>query len=302
LLTGRKEHFGFRDGIAQPLAAGARGVEPSFNTLSAGEIFLGCENAFGNITHSPGTAQIDFGTHGSYMVLRTLSQDVHAFWQYCRSQSGVTGAAPDPITLASKMVGRWPSGAPLTLHPSSDPGPEFQDQDGFGYAKNDTDGSRCPFGSHVRRSNPRDSIVASTAEQSMVVANRHRLMRRGRAYGAPIVEPLDPTSIVANLDSLTDETDRGLHFISFQGSIERQFEFVQQQWCNNPKFAGLNSEADPIIGAHQAVAGVDPPVFTIPGKPVRRRATHIQRFVHVRGSGYFFMPSLSSVRYLGSLT
>lgn len=301
LLTDRKEHFGFRDGIAQPAVAGAQDIEPKFNTLPAGEVFLGCENAFGKTTDSPSTAQIDFGIHGSYMVLRTLAQDVRAFWKYCRAQSGPTGAARDPITLASKMVGRWPSGAPLALHPERDPGPEFKDQDDFGYAKQDPDGMRCPFGSHVRRSNPRDSIVAGNAKEAIVITNRHRIMRRGRAFGPQLVDPLDPVSIVANLDALTDTTERGLHFVCFQGSIERQFEFVQQQWCNNPKFAGLNSDADPIIGVHQRGAGLDPPVFTLPDTPVRRRATDMQRFVHVRGSGYFFMPSLSSVRYLASL-
>lgn len=302
LLTGRKEHFGFRDGIAQPAVQGARDIEPKGNTLPAGEIFLGCENAFGNTTHAPSSALAPFGLHGSYMVLRTLSQDVRGFWRYCRAQSGPHGAAADPITLASKMVGRWPSGAPLTLHPDCDPGPEFEDQDRFGYAKHDEDGLRCPFGSHVRRSNPRDSLVAESADKAVEVSNRHRIMRRGRAHGAPLVDPLDPALIVANLDTLTDDTDRGLHFISFQGNLERQFEFVQQQWCNNPKFAGLNSEADPLIGVHEVPTrvgvGVDPPVFTVPALPVRRRARDMQRFVHVRGGSYFFMPSLSAVRLL----
>jgi deferrochelatase/peroxidase EfeB len=246
------------------------------------------------------------------MVLRTLKQDVVDFWRYCREQSGANRAAPDPITLASKMVGRWPSGAPITLHQHADPGIAHQDEDRFGYAKQDADGSRCPYGAHVRRSNPRDHLLANTAVQSMEVANRHRIIRRGRAYGNALVEPLDASAIVDSLDTLHNSSDpalaarlteeRGLHFICFQGNIERQFEFVQQQWCNNPKFGGMNSEADPVIGFHQTPGpDMDAPVFTIPDTPVRRRALDMRRFVDVRGSGYFFMPSLTSVRYLATL-
>ena len=30
--------------------------------------------------------------------------------------------------------------------------------------------------------------------------------------------------------------------------IERQFEFVQQNWLNNPCFGGLYDERDPLLG------------------------------------------------------
>ena len=94
------------------------------------------------------------------------------------------------------------------------------------------------------------------------------------------------------------ETARGLQFLCFNSDIERQFEFIQQQWCNNSKFAGLNSDSDPLIGWHggQEKVGVDPPTFTIPAHPLRHRCTGMKRFVTVKGSGYFFMPSISDVR------
>src|SRR6185436_13598281 len=40
-LPGRKEHFGFRDGIAQPVVRGTRSSEPAYNTLPPGEFLLG---------------------------------------------------------------------------------------------------------------------------------------------------------------------------------------------------------------------------------------------------------------------
>jgi len=302
LLNGRKEHFGFRDGISQPVVAGSRDTDAGKNTIPPGEIFLGHRNAFDSITHSPHTsAKFDFGKNGSYMVLRTLSQDVRGFWEFCHAQASAW--AMEPVTLASKMFGRWPSGASLVLHPESDPGPkpEFENEDRFGFNEIDLEGTRCPFGAHIRRANPRDWNLAPSTEESIAVANRHRMIRRARAFGPPAFNPLNPWDLVKRLHQEWSEAERGLHFICFQGNIERQFEFVQQQWCNNPNFAGLHLESDPITGSHQiSAAGSERPVFTVPGAPVRHRAVGVTRYVQVRGSAYLFMPSLSAVRSLGN--
>src|SRR5438128_586186 len=55
-LPGRKEHFGFRDGIAQPVvpcgkedAADPDGV----NTVAVGEVLLGYPNAYDELPPSP---------------------------------------------------------------------------------------------------------------------------------------------------------------------------------------------------------------------------------------------------------
>ena len=43
------------------------------------------------------------------------------------------------------------------------------------------------------------------------------------------------------------------------------------------------------------------PAFTIPHPPVRRRIHGIETFNVLRGGEYFFMPSLSALRWIGSL-
>lgn len=96
---------------------------------------------------------------------------------------------------------------------------------------------------------------------------------------------------------------RGLQFLCFNANIDRQFEFVQQQWCNNPKFAGQNSDADPLLGMRQPPSeiGVDAPGFTIQSDVktgLCARVANLQRFVRVVGSGYFLMPSIPAVRLL----
>ena len=87
-------------------------------------------------------------------------------------------------------------------------------------------------------------------------------------------------------------------FICLSGNIERQFEFVQQNWINNTVFSGLGCEQDGLVGA----PGGHPGCFTTQSPTVRQRTVKIPSFVKVRGGAYFFLPGLSALRYLARLT
>lgn len=306
-LADRKEHFGFRDGIAQPTVQGSGRGEVEGNTVAAGEFLLGRRDGYGNVSHSPlSSAGFAFGANGSYLVFRQLEQDVPGFWRYCAEQR----RDGDAITVASKMVGRWPSGAPLVRHPQQDPkSPRFADDDRFTYLANDDDndryGARCPFGAHIRRANPRDWQLGATAEASLELANLHRILRRGRPYGPPLDDGMVPENLVAKslAAGTTDTEKRGLQFLCFNTNIDRQFEFVQQQWLNNPKFAAQNTGADPLLGLRQPATelGLDPPTFTVQTDVktgLCPRATEMRHFVKVVGAAYFFMPSIPAVKLL----
>ncbi len=307
-LHDRKEHFGFRDGISQPIVSGSGRVEVAGNTVAAGEFLLGHLDGYGNVSHSPITASgFNFGLNGSYMVFRQLAQNVERFWTYCAGQNGT-----DPITVASKMVGRWPSGAPLVRHPDSDPSDgHLSDDDGFSYLAPDQDndryGARCPFGSHLRRSNPRDWQLGGSRKESLEISSRHRIIRRGRPYGEPLDPKMDPEDLIQKATSgpspsSAQTTERGLQFLCFNANLDRQFEFVQQQWCDNPKFAGGNSDADPLLGPKRVQElGIDPPAFTVQSDvrtDLKNRYTNLEQFVRVVGSTYFFMPSLPALKLL----
>jgi deferrochelatase/peroxidase EfeB len=187
------------------------------------------------------------------------------------------------------MVGRWPSGAPLTLAPDADT-PKLFDANDFGYHADDPDGLHCPVASHVRRSNPRDSLDPKPGTaKSYELNKRHRLLRRGRAYGPPM-------SIDEALAG-GDGEERGLFFACVVGNISRQFEFVQHTWVNNGHFGGAYGEIDPVV----AIPGEGGATFSIPGSPVRERLTGLPAFVTVRGGGYFFMPGIRAIRYLAAL-
>lgn len=315
------EHFGFNDGIAQPFMEGLSRTGPPANTVAAGEFVLGYPNEYGRRPMTPlvepemdpagflaprlssdgsepegdDPPRRDLGVNGTYLVFRQLSQDVPAFWRFVDEAARLDDGASDPderLRLAAKMVGRWPSGAPLTLCPDQDD-PDKGSRDDFGYREHDRTGDRCPLGAHIRRTNPRDALEGSP-EEAVTVANRHRLLRRGRPYGAPISRTMDIEEILRHTG---EHEEVGLHFISLGTDIARQFEFVQHTWVNNAKFDGLYTDADPLMGH----SGDGQGTFTLQGAPVRTRVTRMERFVETRGGGYFFLPGMRALRYLASL-
>jgi len=189
--------------------------------------------------------------------------------------------------LAAKLIGRWPSGAPLVKYPDADPNAgtgRLNHENDFGYSQLDSAGLACPIGAHIRRANPRDSL-GPTPKAALVSANRHRLLRRGRSYGERLADPL-----------VDDGKKRGLYFICFNGDLERQFEFVQQTWLGSPVFGGLYGETDSIIGTQPLGGGT----MTIPREPVRQRVHGLSRFVTVRGGAYFFLPGVRALKYLAA--
>jgi Dyp-type peroxidase family len=317
-----REHFGFHDGIAQPAIAGIAG-----HGVPTGEFILGYENHYGVIPPTPVVpgdldpkgllpafanpyhAHLglrDLGRNGSFVVYRKLRQDVAAFWTFMKDDAVRSGRGTDPtymVWLASKCMGRWPSGAPVALTPEED-APRFAECDDFMY-RSDPDGLACPLGAHVRRTNPRDVLKPYPRAQSLSMSEAHRLLRRGRAFGPPLFDAslLQDTTGRATRDALLDMRDdgqaRGVHFFCVNASIRSQFEFVQQTWCNNPRFSGLLDNKDPVIG-DQRGHGQPESRMTIPTSSGDHVTAALPRFVTVVAGAYLFMPSLTALRFLAA--
>ena len=277
LPTGR-EHFGFQDGISQPAIEGT-GLpvsNPHEAPLKAGEFVLGYLDEWDRLTPMPQPEVL--GRNGSYIAMRKLHQDVAAFRRFLAQHA--TSPADEEL-LAAKIVGRWPSGAPLALAPDRDD-PELavdaSRRNDFMYYDDDPKGLKCPLGSHVRRMNPRDEF-----KDEIVQVNRHRVFRRGQAYG-----PILPEGVMED-----DGAERGMVFLFVGADLRRQFEFVQSQWVNQGTFIGLPAEKDPLIGPND---GTD--IFTIPRQPIRRRLQGLPQFVTLRGGEYFYIPGLRALRWL----
>jgi hypothetical protein len=163
----------------------------------------------------------------------------------------------------------------------------------------------CPVGAHIRRANPRDDIKPYPAAESRSMSEAHRLLRRARVFGPALFDAAaltNPTSAECRAAILALEDDgrsRGIHFFCVNASIRSQFEFVQQTWCNNPRFGGLNDNKDPIIGDNDRT-DQRPSHMTIPAEPLGQRTGPLPRFVTVRAGAYLFMPSIKALRFLAA--
>lgn len=300
------------------------------NLIAAGEVLLGYQNEYGLYTQRPlldqsrdpenilapagdSPGQHDLGRNGTYLVFRQLEQDVSGFWRFVSAQSpGDQGAG-----LAEAMVGRKLStGDPLVTASETGirgTGPDPQDirQNGFTYEP-DPEGLTCPFGAHIRRANPRTGDMPGGRQgfiswalrtlglkhgdprEDLLSSSRfHRIIRRGRPYGA----------VIDRESALRDEGSgiaSGIYFIALNANISRQFEFIQDAWIVNSKFNGLNGESDPLLGNRAASPGGHPTDgFSLPqASGPNRRIAGLPQFVTMRGGAYFFLPGIRALRFL----
>ncbi len=349
------EHFGYRDGISQPVIRGTARYSqavPERDVVEPGEFIIGYVNGQGYFPGSSllpaeadvarslpqlsvadlgrypdfdrarsGEAMRDFGRNGSFVVIRELAQDVDSFEAFVESKAQelrgdalsadgrlegyrdlykLIGQYPDKDWVKAKLMGRWPNGRPLVGNPVNmpSPGPDnpaaaacraAERENDFTYGRDDPQGLACPFGAHIRRTNPRDSKhPGDIAEQA--ITNRHRLLRRGRTY--------------TRIDEKGAQ-EKGLLFVSLCSDLARQFEFVQQLWSNSPGFHGLTHEPDPIFGSDVPDPTTNCPMersFTIPTAAGPIRLTGMESFVEVKAGGYFFLPSRSALAYLTEIS
>ena len=212
----------------------------------------------------------DFGYNGTFLVVRQLEQDVQGFWQEYEKLASHVGL--DAKQLAERVVGRTLDGELLTPTATTK-------SNNLGFFEHDSFGDGCPLGSHVRRANPRDGGAKSSKsrKQHLKASNNHRILRRGRNYGPQ-----------AQTGQEKDSASCGLFFMCVNTDIRRQFEFIQETWLNSNRFAKLN-ETDPLLGA--------PGTFTMQNPNLRKKVT-LNTYVTLKGGDYFFLPSLSAVRYL----
>ncbi|WP_406276910.1 hypothetical protein OH799_07005 [Nocardia sp. NBC_00881] len=310
-----REHFGFVDGISQPLFF-ASDIEQA-RTRHGGIDQYDPSAPLGQVLVKDPAGGPD--GYGSYFVYRKLKQDVYGFRadkerlaakiaEYAHPESEHESPKPTEAHIAlagAYMVGRFQDGTPVVNRALAGQG-ELSNNFTFDA---DVDGIRCPFQAHVRKSNPRgDKLrqfgVPVTQERS------RRIARRAISYGPVTLEPKDGEEV-------------GLLFLCAQSSIADQFEFIQVAWANNEDFLRSSCGLDPVIGArdggppkdeaerakaaeqpwpklygsrNELDFGKNPPQYT--DWFFRQR---VGQWVTMRGGEYFFVPSLSALKKFGTV-
>jgi Dyp-type peroxidase family len=278
------DHFGFKDGIAQPALSGS-GAEArpgdglpnpggGWREIAPGEFILGYQDEDGGLPLAP---MPPFDRNSTYVVYRKMQMHPGRMRAYLKQIAN----GRDPDVLAAKLVGRWHDGTPLVSSPHG-PDPSIANDplrvNDFRYG-GDPEGMACPIGAHVRRANPRDHDGFFDGKLS----DRHRIIRRGRAYGPPL-----PDGALED-----DGTDRGLIFKCYQADIERQFEMIQSLWIDDGDSFGVGDDKDPIIGLHSEGGGR----MIVQGRPPVVMGK-LPTFVTVRGGEYLIRPGMRALRWL----
>ena len=299
-----------------------------WQALETGEFILGHCDEMKEYPVAPMPRQLS--SNGSFMVYRKLHQNVASFDRYLAEAAlqmqklhGMASEKEALETLAAKFAGRWRNGAPLSVYRTwaqaeafgkewddcsmklfFNPGayrPEERDAARRQYVElkkkrlafnynDDPEGAVCPRTSHTRRANPRGALeFGQTGAYATLgaLANRRRILRRGLPYGSSAER--------------SDDGEHGVIFMSLQANIQRQFEFVQQQWINYGNDFKLGNDKDPMVGNHQTdEQGKPKGRSVIPGDKESGRApffcSNMPRFAETRGGDYFFIPSLTALR------
>ncbi len=241
-------HFRYVDGLSQPTVGGAVPPAASYpNHVPLGDVLLGYENSLKDPPRK-GSLWDD----STFVVIRKLRQHVDRFDKLIARSTVATGRAEE------LLMGRKPDGTNL-IAPAT--------PNDFDYSS-DPNGQKCPFQSHVRRSNPRTNGTP-------------RIIRRGMSYGPQYtVQP---------------GTARGLMFTAYNASITEQFEVIQG-WLSGGNANGALAYSglrDPFLGV---CAAGDPQRFAFDGGAIALDPS--EPLVTLQWGLYAFVPSIAALQEL----
>ena len=139
--------------------------------LAAPRARLGAAQSTSGATARPGPAPARTGT---------LTAPVTRSWPELFPGRQTNANLGQRASLTAKMVGRWPSGAPLISAPDRDV-PALRDDNTFAYAGRPARAGLPDRCAHPR-ADPRDSLPPGPP-LSLDTSDLHRLLRRARSYG-----------------------------------------------------------------------------------------------------------------------
>jgi deferrochelatase/peroxidase EfeB len=326
------EHFGFTDGIGDPIFAGQmdeatmkarlpgrgkwmsrkRGWQP----LATGEFLLGHPDEAQEL---PPTAPPDLlMRNGSFMAFRKLHQNVASWRRYFAEQAKTHARVNNvpveeaAVTLTSKAMGRWPDGIPLARAGTHAAWLAERARLGFDDPEKGGENRRA----YLRSAEASDFRYGHDLSGHDAPNTCHLRRVNTRDYLDPLNDPAgenpDATTQLnkrrrilrrglpygaSDLEAGDDDTEQGVAMMVVCASLFRQFEFVQQQWIQYGLDFNAGNHTCPVVGDHRAHDR-----FVIPARPESGKppfiCANMPTFVETRGGEYFFIPSMTALRMI----
>lgn len=327
-----KEHFGFTDGIGDPIFAGqlpekdekeavigrgkrmGKGWEP----LNPGEFILGHPDESQEL---PPTAKPpEFMRNGSFMAYRKLHENVGSFREVIATEADryarVQGILPDEaqVTLRARMVGRWPDGIPLAHAPTFSDWQKARAETGM----DDPNPLKAYENqiAYIKSTRSSDFRYADDMKGYRTPPGAHMRRVNTRDYLEPLNAPEgdNPQATTAlnkrrrimrrglpygalPSDQQTDKTEQGVTMMIICASLFRQFEFIQQQWIQYGLDFHQGNDTCPILGNHDKHRRMALPADP-QGGGCPYTMSQLKTVVECRGGDYFFIPSITALRML----
>lgn len=321
------EHFGFRDGISQPVIRGTQRSAKDATTLDLvepGEMILGYRGnsgyaappitlpaemdrrndlavavpesetgwRFPRFRVARSSDLRDFGRNGTFVAVRQMEQHVERFDDFVCRQADLLNSQYRNLEA---IVGQKAS-------------PDWIAAKMMGRWKDGRPLARRGGGRPGRTaSSDHNDFNFGVDDPQGLQCPFGAHIRRANPRGG--MQPDDPieTEIIKRHRILrrgrayetSDGSEKGMMFVAICADLERQFEFLQQSWISAPSFQGLQNEPDPVVSTAESP---EKNVFTIPTTVGPVTLKNMESFVTIRGGGYFFMPSRAALRYMASAT
>ncbi len=243
-----KGHVGAVDGVSQPVAERQPvGSSAERDVVPVGDLLLGYKNSSGE----PSSVPVELQLNSTFVAIRKMRQDPSIY----------ASLGAKELELA---LGRGTEGENLI---------DGKIANAFDYAT-DKDGQKCPFFSHVRRSNPR-------------IENTPRILRRGMSYGPPY-QP-----------GHSDSAQRGVMFMAIAANLAEQYEVVQR-WVNGGNITGVFSgHPDLIAGTYPSNSQRKLRYLNMNGE-VATLAVPSEPAAVLEWGLYAFIPSLAALELLAT--
>ena len=325
-LAGDIEHFGFRDGIAQPGVRGRRDAHPdSFVTrryiatddplserfsrpgeplIWPGQFILGYPT-HDEFTDGPGPVAVPpepWMRNGSFAVVRRLRQHVAAFHKFAADHAAPVSAAlgreVSPGEIEAWLVGRWPNGQPLVRQPQP-----IVSLSAGGVSRADLEINHFDYAADVPdvRVNAAEgpSVISGapadvTGERCPHFAHirkvnlRDKLTDQGPSFRFRMLRRGIPYGRPFR-ETAPDDEDRGLLFLAYQKDLQ-PFLTASTTWMNSAA-APEGFGHDLLVGQHRGGRGAER--LNSDGRQATLAASKDAVWITPTGGGFFFSPAVS---------